>query len=196
MISAMSELRARTAYAHASVDVTFGAYDLTDRSEYLALLRAHARALPVLERLMMQNVTLPRTRPRSALLMADLAALGHSMPAPMVFGGSSQGAGGWGILYVVEGSRLGGGVLARRVGTRLPTSYLADIHEPGEWRKVGAAIDTAAMTYGPTWLDQAIIGAEACFELYRRAASSLATTPAQASHAEGVMTSDGQPQFA
>jgi heme oxygenase len=81
----------RTAYAHASVDATFGAYDLTDRNEYLAFLLAHARALPVVERLVMQNAMLPRTRPRSALLTADLAALGHSVPAPLVFCGCSEG---------------------------------------------------------------------------------------------------------
>jgi heme oxygenase len=166
----MAELRARTAYAHASVDATFGAYDLSDRDEYLALLLAHARALPVVEHLMTQDASLPPTRPRSALPMADLAALRHAVPAPLVFAGSSEGAGGWGILYVVEGSRLGGGILAKRVGAGLPTTYLADLHEPGEWRRIGTVIDTAATTYGRAWLDQAVIGAESCFELYRRAA--------------------------
>lgn len=166
----MAELHARTPYAHASVDATFGAYDLSDRDEYLALLLAHARALPCVEGLMPQNATLPPTRPRSALLMADLAALGHAVPAPLVFAGSSEGAGGWGILYVGEGSRLGWGILAKRVGAGVPTSYLADLHGPGEWRRIGAAIDTAATTYGRTWLDQAVNGAGSCFELYRRAA--------------------------
>ncbi|MEG3124256.1 hypothetical protein [Sphingomonas sp. GB1N7] len=90
----MSELRARTAYAHADIDQTFGAYDLTDSREYAQLLLAHARALPVVEALLKSHPELPPIRTRTDALIADLSMLDEPMPCPMLFDEAGNGARG------------------------------------------------------------------------------------------------------
>ena len=82
------------------------------------------------------------------------------------------GARQWGALYVVEGSRLGGGLLAKRVGAGLPVRYLSAIHEPGEWRAIRHAIDEVAEGRDAAWTAQMIAGAEATFALYEEAAAA------------------------
>lgn len=170
-MSAVAELRARTAGAHAKVDRAFSAYDLGDRDDYRAFLMAHARALPVAECLIAQNPALPVSRARTSLLAKDMTALAQAMPLPLDFAGEGGGAAGWGLLYVVEGSRLGGGMLAGRVAAGLPTGYLGARHEPGEWRALGRAIDAEAIRHDAAWLDEVTVGANACFDLYRLASA-------------------------
>jgi heme oxygenase len=63
---------------------------------------------------------------------------------------------------VLEGSRLGGTVLSRRIGPGLPRAFLLSAHPPGGWRAVMAAID--ALPAG--WRDGALAGASAAFALF------------------------------
>ena len=99
----------------------------------------------------------------------DLADLGEDMPPRLQLGYLDE-AGSWGALYVVEGSRLGGVMLARSVGTDLPSRYLAAAHAPGQWRAIREAIDTAGAHASPDWHDALLAGAAATFELYAKAA--------------------------
>ena len=173
-MSASAQLRARTVQAHDRVDMAFSAFDLGNRADYKAFLLAHARALPVVERFLESVQALPSSRVRSALLEQDMSALDQAMPSPLPFGplpapGSRHAtAAAWGILYVVEGSRLGGGILVRRVAAELPTAYLGALHQPGEWRRLRQAIDSEASQHDPAWVDAAVEAAEACFNLYER----------------------------
>lgn len=171
-MSASAELRVRTAEAHARVDTAFSAYDLSHRAQYAAFLLAHSRALPVAEALIRDNVALPLSRPRTRLLEQDMRALDQAMPARLPFGCAASAAAAWGIFYVVEGSRLGGGILAKRVGADLPTAYLGARHEPGEWSAIRKAIDAEALQHDAAWIDGAVLAAEACFDLYERSCRS------------------------
>ena len=170
LVSALAMLRSHTKHHHDSVDEAFSSFDLCDEDSYRAFLTAHSRVLPVMEAIMARLKALPRVRSRSPLLAADMAAMGQDLPPPMPYAGSTSGAAGWGILYVVEGSRLGGGFLATRVGNGLPKSYLAARHEPGEWRAVGQAIEDQASQHGTSWITEAVKAARACFDLYQSAA--------------------------
>ncbi|MFE8584842.1 hypothetical protein ACFX59_12120 [Sphingomonas sp. NCPPB 2930] len=107
-------------------------------------------------------------RSRGEALAADLAALGHEMPQPLPFDLSEDEATGWGALYVTEGSRLGGVMLARQVGEDFPRAYLESGFGPGEWRAFRHALDDAAVDLA--WIDRAVAAAEQVFGLYRRAA--------------------------
>ena len=176
--SAIAGVRARTQDAHAAVDAAFGGYRLDDEHSYVRFLQAHARALPAAERALAGEPGLPAWRPRTALLIADLAAMGGTAPQPLsmplpkdVHPGAAYA---WGLLYVLEGSRLGGKLLAGRVPDRWPATYLRAIHMSGEWRATRIAIEDQAATHDPEWLDRAIVGAKACFDLYLRAAASPA----------------------
>ena len=170
--SAHTALRAATADRHAQVDALFGGYDLAEPAAYAAFLTAHARALPAVEGVLAGVAGLPPVRPRSPLLVADLAALGLGMPAPLDLPPAADQVEAFGYAYVIEGSRLGGSMLARRVAEGLPRAYLAAGHLPGEWRVFGAALDRAAERGGPQWLARAGAAADRVFALYAAAAGS------------------------
>lgn len=74
-------------------------------------------------------------------------------------------------MYVIEGSRLGGRLLAGRVPDGWAATYLQAIHASGEWKATRDAIAAQAAFRGGEWLEQAVLGAKACFELYRQAAA-------------------------
>lgn len=169
-MTAIALLRAHTAPAHDAVDAAFGAHDLTAPDSYRRFLRSHALALPAAEQALAAHADLPPWRERTALLAADLADLGEAMPAALAFDLPDVPGAAWGALYVAEGSRLGGIMLARDVPASLPSRYLGARHESGEWRRLLAAIDGEGRARGDAWVAGAIEGADACFALYARAA--------------------------
>jgi heme oxygenase len=129
-------LRAATREAHERVDAGFARFDLSRPDHYGAFLQAHARALLPLEAGLEAagaEDLLPDwpERARSDALEADLEDLGLP-PSPsgavrLVAGDPAL----WGVLYALEGSRLGGRVLARRAFG--PTRYLTHGLKSGLW---------------------------------------------------------------
>ena len=168
-MSAISLLRARTRAAHDVVDAAFGAFGLQSASEYRRFLAAHARALSVCEPIAAR--VWPDLRPRLPLIAQDLLALGTPFgPVGLPADPPADEAAAWGALYVVEGSRLGGGMLAQRVAADLPRAYLSAVHRPGEWRAIRAAIDVAGEGRDATWHTALVDGAMAVFARYEAAA--------------------------
>lgn len=165
--STVARLRDATASDHDAVDAGFGRYDLRDADDYRAFLIAHARALPAVEAWLDGIPGLSAVRSRVEALAADLAALGEEMPVPMNFDLAPSKAAGWGAMYVVEGSRLGGIMLSRSVPDGMPSAYLGARHLSGEWRTLLAAIDRQPAD--EAWIADAVAGAKAAFALYRRA---------------------------
>jgi heme oxygenase len=169
-MSFVQMLRAATAADHDRVDARFSGFVLDDPSDYRRFLVAHARALPAVEAALARDPALPVWRRRTQVLAGDLAAMGEGMPARLAF--EAEGAACWGALYVAEGSRLGGQLLARSVPAGLPTAYLAARHEPGEWRAMLGAIEVEAGRADDGWRQIAIAGARATFALYASAIES------------------------
>ena len=165
--STVARLRAATASDHDAVDAGFGRYDLSDADDYRAFLIAHAKALPAVEAWLGGIPGLAAVRSRGEALAADLAALGEEMPTPMAFDLAPSEAAGWGAMYVVEGSRLGGIMLSRSVPEGMPSAYLGAKHLSGEWRALLAAIDRQPAD--EAWIADAVAGAKAAFALYRHA---------------------------
>lgn len=115
MIAAHAVLREATFQKHEQVDAAFARFDLSDRRSYMSFLSAHARALGAIElALAAAPAGFPRFRTRSGCLASDLAALGATWPEAMGLSDDFSVAALFGMLYVAEGSRLGGGVLAAR----------------------------------------------------------------------------------
>jgi heme oxygenase len=171
----VARLRAATSPSHEMVDAAFGGHDLATADDYARFLMAHALALPAVERRLAGEADLPAWRERTTLLAADLADLGHAVPPPLTFTLPDRPGASWGVLYVTEGSRLGGIMLSRSVAAELPSRYLAAKHQSGEWRALLTAIDQAGEAEGDAWVDSAIDGALACFALYRQAADRIGT---------------------
>ena len=166
-------LREATAACHDRVDVAFGRFDLSDAADYGRFLRAHARAFLPAEAALdaaAAETLLPDwpDRRRSGWLKADLAALGLDAPAPLDAPVPATAPAIWGMLYVLEGSRLGGAMLARSVAAGLPKSYL-DSGQPGaDWRNFLAALEVALAD--TVALEAARQAAEHLFALFERAA--------------------------
>ncbi|MDR6674754.1 biliverdin-producing heme oxygenase [Xanthomonas sp. 1678] len=108
-----------------------------------------------------------RYQPRSPLLAQDLAALQASPPPPSPAPLAPEAGSRWGMLYVVEGSRLGGRVIARRLRQTLgeiapALAYFELGHgDPASWRRFQQRLEQALPT---TALQQAAVdGARAMF---------------------------------
>lgn len=170
--SAHQHLRAATAEDHARLDGRFACFDLGEADQYRSFLTAHARALPAVERALDAAGFAERLadwpeRRRGDALAADLTALAaplpEAFPAPSMVTPAAQ----WGAAYVVEGSRLGGAVLARQVGEGLPKAYLGTPPAPGVWRRFLAAMDAALTTDSDR--AEAAAAARATFRLFEAA---------------------------
>ncbi|MET1022968.1 MAG: biliverdin-producing heme oxygenase [Pseudoxanthomonas sp.] len=175
--SAARRLRDATAQAHAQVEALPHMPDLAagtlTPTRYAQVLRRHLALLAPwetahaawLDALALHGWDYRR---RTPALRHDLAALGagtaHDLfetpPAP------SQ-AYAWGMLYVVEGSLLGGRVIARALRARQPalSSALAyfDLgsQEPAAWRRFQDCLETALPD--TVAREQAVAGAAAMF---------------------------------
>lgn len=177
--SARMFLRAQTAADHDRVDRAFGAFDLSNRDGYRAFLLAQADALlPVEQAIDAADPAglLPDwpERRRAALLVADLAELGEGAPDPARIHDEwgplmSDAAALLGAVYVLEGSRLGGSVLARGIAAALPTRFIACPPAPQRWRSLIQIMDTQIVTE-----DQratALAAARSVFDRFRQSAS-------------------------
>jgi len=115
-----ARLRAATETSHDALDAKMAAMLDRGSSGYVEFLRVSAQAvLPLEEALKAAGVAsiLPdwRERSRGAALRADLAALGVIAPPAMAVRLPREEAYLLGVLYTLEGSRLGAKLLAGRV---------------------------------------------------------------------------------
>jgi heme oxygenase len=145
-VSARAALRAATADAHDRVDRLFSRLDLARPGDYRLFLQAQASAhLPIEAALDDGGIAalLPDwpERRRAHLLVADLAALGIDIPAPVPPPLLSGPHAMLGAAYVLEGSRLGGAVLKRSLSPGAPVSFLNASQMPGAWRKLLERMD-------------------------------------------------------
>lgn len=124
----------------------------------------------------------PPFAPRSPLLAADLKALDRCPPAPT----SARPAEGecdatWlGRVYVLEGSRLGAAVIARRVGETLGSHVPLQFFNAGisaaQWQSLCALMEQQLSS--PDALTQAAASARTAFEDYRRGLERASTNGA------------------
>lgn len=174
----MAELRARlrmaTAPLHERVDSAYAAFDFDQPGNYSRFLRAHSRVLGSMEAALEQAGIAHLLddwpeRVRRHALLADLEALGSPTPAALPAPELPDSAACWGAAYVLEGSRLGGRVLARRLHQFDPTAparYLQHGDTARLWPHFLAQLETA----NPCTWPAILAAAEATFELFTRAA--------------------------
>lgn len=171
-LSARQTLRLATAAHHERVDRAFGSFDLSDRAQYKRFLLAQADAHIAVETRIEESGAedvmpdWPQRR-RSALLLQDLAALGMEwierreeleLSAP----GALLGA-----IYVLEGSRLGGSLVARSVPDAFPRRFLTQA-DSKRWQHLIQVLDTLLVTDEKR--DAAIATARRVFTFFEAAA--------------------------
>jgi heme oxygenase (biliverdin-IX-beta and delta-forming) len=178
-VAAHLQLRARTRDAHDRVDAVFGGADLGARESYGRFLMAHADALLAVEEALDAREAgrllpdWPRRR-RGEAIRADLADLGETPPPTRAMALDPGDAPLWGAVYVLEGSRLGGSLLARQVPAGLPRRYLGQgLHAPGAWRDLLARLDGSVQHRQD--VDLATASALAVFRRFEAAGQRLIT---------------------
>ncbi|MFT8809595.1 biliverdin-producing heme oxygenase [Gluconobacter sp.] len=169
--SGLEDLRRVSRKAHEAVDEVFSRFDLADRKSYGAFLTAHARALVVAENYLSRHASsVPAWLPRGGLLREDLRQMGLPVPAVQQDSFAESEGTALGVLYVLEGSRLGGRVLSGRVGEGFPKAYLSAFHQKGEWPafldRLGVYLDGSDASGRQAVTE----GAVAAFALFRNAA--------------------------
>lgn len=162
-------LREGTRGAHDAVDAVFGAFDLTDRASYAAFLAAHAAVLMPLEDALDRAgigslIDDWPARRRSAAMTTDLTALDQPMPPPRPVAIDDNDAARLGALYVLEGSRLGGRMLSRRLPTDFPHAYLDPDQPVAEWSKL--LVDLDRLLYTDIGMAKAVASAHSVFAAF------------------------------
>lgn len=180
-------LRAATRAAHERVDAKFSRFDLTTRPGYRSFLATHSAVLPALEATLSRSGAadlLPDwpTRLRAPSLAADLVSIGGT--SRMTADGANEpvdAPAALGMLYVLEGSRLGGAVLAGRVANNVDadcrgaTRYLRHGERRGLWASFVAAFDASEHVRDNP--DEVIGGALTAFDLFARATDDARARP-------------------
>lgn len=173
-------LRAATAKDHAALDAVALTFDIESPSGYGRFLSASAVALTPLE-LALERAGVGAwlgdwpDRSRRAALSSDLVALGLAPPVTAAEPTPSRGF-GVGLLYVLEGSRLGARFLARRVrrsAPGLPTGYLGHGDEADLWRSFLGWLEAQPKVGLRT--DEALAGARYGFQCFSAAFETAAS---------------------
>ncbi|KQQ70056.1 heme oxygenase [Xanthomonas sp. Leaf131] len=143
-----------------------------DRDAYALILRRHSALLGGFEDHLSDWLnTLVGTgwhyRRRVPALREDLRTLGQQPDAPIAAPTAGNDAARWGMLYVIEGSQLGGRMIARSLRQQQPALAnavryfeLAD-DDPAGWRRFQTVLDQRLDT--PCARAAAIDGAQAMF---------------------------------
>lgn len=169
-MSLRSALRVQTADCHAAVDTLFGSFNLSRTHDYKAFLRAHARVVPAIEHAL-ENGGIGRLLPdwperrRAHLLAADIRELDDRLPVLLPQPALRSEAAVWGAAYVLEGSKLGGALLAKVVPDYLPNSYLSPQGPKGAMRLFKDRLD-ASNVEDP---NAAVAAARDVFKLFLKA---------------------------
>lgn len=172
MTTAHRRLREATGAAHARVDALFSRFDLARRDDYAGLLAAHAEAILLVEALLDRDGAEAITedwpqRRRAGVIQVDLDALGVTLSAPEAEQPVASSAEMAGMLYVLEGSRLGGRFLARGVPETWPRAYLGS-HQPSHmWPELLVKLDS--ILYEPAALEIAVTAANQTFGRFEAA---------------------------
>ena len=172
--SARYALRAQTAEAHERLDALFSRFDLSKRCGYAQFLGAQAGAFLTVE------AALDRAgagevledwnaRKRGHALSEDMRALAiapNEVGAPE-FQTEAEILGG---VYVLEGSRLGGAVLLKRVSSDMPASFLKKV-SPSSWRGFVEILDEKLCS--PGLLNEAVSAATSVFHAFETSATRV-----------------------
>ncbi|WP_244473802.1 MULTISPECIES: biliverdin-producing heme oxygenase [unclassified Methylobacterium] len=174
-------LRRATSDAHHRLDSGWAGHDLQERGAYVGFLAAMAAALVPLEADLAASPpeALPPDWParrRTDAIRADLAALGHPAPPAPAMSRAQPPAEVAGLLYVLEGSRLGGQMLLRQAlaspdaTVRDNTRFLRQGEGQRLWPSFAAWLETRPASDA----DGAVAGALRAFSLFENAQSARA----------------------
>ena len=169
-------LKAGTAAWHERVDASLSRLDLARGEDYARFLSLHERTtLPIEHELedagIGQVLADWPARRRSAALLADMEVMRIPHSALRLDMGPLRGLAQLaGAAYVLEGSRLGGRILARQVAEGYPAAFLSHGAEARLWGSFLDWMDTLQLS--PRETGEAVETAKHVFRLYEAASAS------------------------
>lgn len=169
----LTALRKESRIEHEGVDQVFSRFNLQDPVDYGAFLSAHARVIPVLERGLKAQFEDANIGWREDALRQDMHALGQEMPPEMPWHSIQRDGHAMGVLYVLEGSKLGGRVLAKRVPEGMPSAYLSSVHEAGVWPLFLNTLRVALSEGDEAYRADVLEGARQAFALFAASGRSV-----------------------
>lgn len=166
-------LRQATQELHQQLDIGFAAGQFADRTAYISFLQMHAQIVPDIEQQLairseFQTLDHWQARLRSPALLHDLKCLSVAPPpiAPFVMPSAPGSVAG--ITYVMEGSRLGGRLIAKQLNEaglgHLPASFVTHGTEQRYWQSYLSWL--AERPTFATYQQNAIEAAKALFQHY------------------------------
>lgn len=180
--SRRNSLRGATDHLHRDLDRIVAGFRLDDVAHYRRFLQASAATLIAIEQLL-ENAGVAQLIPdwtersRREVILADLHSLGSQVQPLALRRTSPTPAEVFGILYVLEGSRLGARALLDQVlasgdeNVRNASAYLS--HGPSNlWRTFLEQLETHAAADDQT---QTVSGAVYAFTMFIRAFSQAAS---------------------
>lgn len=185
----LAGLRQATSRHHIELERETGLPDtIRSRADYVRTLRWLLRAHAACERVLGGGAgwdalrLAPPAKSRAGLIASDLAALGAAGAAPPALDLEVTGTGGCvGVIYVVQGSALGALRMAPVVEERLgrpPGDATRFLRAGGSatgpaWREVTDALSRWGDRAGASERKDALDGACAAFDAFRRAARDV-----------------------
>jgi heme oxygenase len=174
-VGARDLLRSACAGVHHRLDARLSHFNFDDRRSYAAMLSGFSGPVTALETALATGVAsrlfydLPE-RSRALSLSLDLREVGgpfHLRTAAPI----EDEAEAFGVLYVLEGSRLGGRILAKRASesgdtkVRGATRYFRHAEKAGHWQSFLARLEQSdAVRAAPERASAAALRAFAAFE--------------------------------
>lgn len=163
-MNVMDRLKEDTAAEHQAIEgvVPLLRDDLDDAAYVAHLQRMLGFLLPV-EDALVARLPSYSARRRAPALVRDLVALGGAADVALFDGVLfDDDDGAWGCAYVLEGSRLGGALIARKLAPKFPHALAwlgGDADGPGPlWKKFKEDAEAAVVD-----VDRAVAGAKATF---------------------------------
>lgn len=168
-MNARFALKRATDAVHDELDRRLSSLDLGSAEGYRTFLFIQARVVPPLEAALdrfglADHVEGWSSHHRAHLLAEDLAVLDCALPEPVAVPAIVTLSQALGCAYVLEGSRLGGRLVSKRVRPEMPTSFLNPTKQAQAWPALVEALDSQ-LTTGPS-IQEAKQSAYACFELF------------------------------
>jgi len=169
----LERLRAETAEAHEDLDRRHEGGQFVRMEDYGRFLEAQARIFPAAEDHLAASAEF-RTlsdwseRLRAQALMSDLKALGRPDPTPIAFRFHDRPGVAAGIAYVLEGSRLGGKLIARKLEQAglgdAPVAFLTQGADRRFWPSFTRWLESREAD--ETYAEDAAAAARATFSLF------------------------------
>ncbi|MGE3334113.1 MAG: biliverdin-producing heme oxygenase [Rhodospirillaceae bacterium] len=164
--SVIDAVRTATAIDHKRTEESFAVALSRLPSSYGAYLRIHAAAFPAVGRALSAELDWSPWQDRWNDLQDDLRSLGLQAPTAHDVARAASPAEALGMVYVLEGSRMGSAIILKSIPDALPAAYLRGAINVEPWRRLREMLTQA----DPRESRGVIAGARAAFAAFREAA--------------------------